>query len=246
MIVDFHTHVDEAPAYGWIDPPEKLIRLLDLAGIGRAVVTTYVDHPAGDVDEVAYLASARDRYADRLIPFVRLHPRARDRAVAELRRAIALGFRGLKLHPTTTLVHPADDDTIALLRICAEAGVPVLFHCGDDPLSTPFAIALAAKRVPDAQIVLGHMGGYEHNGDAIRAAATHRNVWLETSGMPYPARIAEAVAVAGPDRVLFGSDGPGADPALEIAKIRLLSMPPEVEAAVLGGNAIRLLGDGGS
>jgi len=26
MIVDFHTHVDEAEIYGWLDPPEKPAR----------------------------------------------------------------------------------------------------------------------------------------------------------------------------------------------------------------------------
>ena len=24
-IIDFHTHVDEAPAFGWIDPPAKIV-----------------------------------------------------------------------------------------------------------------------------------------------------------------------------------------------------------------------------
>jgi len=34
-ILDAHTHVDESPAFGWLDPPEQLIPLLDKAGITR-------------------------------------------------------------------------------------------------------------------------------------------------------------------------------------------------------------------
>jgi hypothetical protein len=40
VIVDFHTQVDEAQLYGWIDPPEKLVPPLDDAGIDRAVCMT--------------------------------------------------------------------------------------------------------------------------------------------------------------------------------------------------------------
>ena len=36
-IIDAHTHVDESEALGWYDPPEKLIGLLDEAGISQAV-----------------------------------------------------------------------------------------------------------------------------------------------------------------------------------------------------------------
>ena len=31
MIIDSHTHVDEAPAYGWFDPPEAIVGLMDEA-----------------------------------------------------------------------------------------------------------------------------------------------------------------------------------------------------------------------
>ena len=44
----------------------------------------------------------------------------------------------------------------------------------------------------------------------------------------------------GPDKVLFGSDGPWLHPGLELAKVRLLRLPPGAEALVLGGNFLRL------
>jgi predicted TIM-barrel fold metal-dependent hydrolase len=243
VIIDFHTHVDHAEVYGWFDPPEKLIPLLDDAGIDRAVVMTYVDVPGPKADAVEYVADAVARYPDRLIGFVRLDPNGRDVARAILDRAVLeLGFRGVKLHPTTTLAHPAADPTIELLERCAELGVPVLFHCGDDPYTTPQAIEAAAARVPACSIVMGHMGGYFHVDDAIAAAARQPNLYLETSAMPYPPRIGEAVWLLGPGRVLFGSDGPGCNPSLEVGKIRLLGLGTDVERRVLGGNAARLLG----
>jgi len=242
VIIDFHTHVDEAELYGWMDPPEKLIPLLDEAGIDRAAVMTYVDLPGSNPAALEYIADAVGRYPERLIAFARLNPNFRDETIAALERAVSeLGFRGVKLHPTTTLAHPAGDATVALMRRCGELGVPVLFHCGDDPYTTPQAIEVGARQAPDAAVVLGHMGGYFHVDDAIAAAERCPNLYLETSAMPYPRKIAEALDRLGSDRVLFGSDGPGCNPALEAQKVRMLRLAPDAERLVLGGNAAKLL-----
>jgi uncharacterized protein len=242
MIVDFHTHVDEAEAFGWIDPPEKLIPLLDEAGIDRAACMTYVDLPGSNPDALEYLADAVSRFPDRLLAVARLNPSYRRGAAEALRRAVdELGFRGVKLHPTTTLAHPADQPTVALLRQAADLGVPALFHCGDDPYTTPQAIAAGARQAPDTAVVLGHMGGYFHVDDAIAAAERQPNLYLETSAMPYPGKIAEAVERVGAERVVFGSDGPGCNPRLEVEKIRMLGLGRDAEERILGGNAARLL-----
>lgn len=243
MIIDFHTHVDEAEAFGWIDPPEKLIPLLDEAGIDNAACMTYVDLPGIDPGALDKLAEAISRFPDRLVGFVRLNPNYREESREALERAVRdLGFRGVKLHPTTTIAHPAGEPTVELMRACGELGVPVLFHCGDDPYTNPQSIALGAEQAPDTVVVLGHMGGYFHVDEAIAMAERYDNLVLETSAMPYPEKIAEAIDRVGPDRVVFGSDGPGCNPLLEVEKIRMLGLPEETERAVLGGNAARLLG----
>lgn len=242
MIVDFHTHVDEAELFGWIDPPEKLLPLLDDAGIDRAVVMTYVDLPGVNPQALEYLADAVARYADRLIGFVRLNPNHRREALAALKRAVdEFGFRGVKLHPTTTLANPADEPTVELLRACGEHGLPALFHCGDDPMTTPQAIAAGAAQAPDTTVVLGHMGGYFHVDEAIDMTERHDNLYLETSAMPYPAKIGVAVRRVGAERVIYGSDGPGCNPTLEVEKVRQLGLARSDEDLVLGGNAVRLL-----
>ncbi len=243
MIIDLHTHVDEIPAQHRFDPPEKLIPLLDEAGIERAAIMTYVDLPGADPAALDLIADAVARYPDRLVGFVRLDPRRADEARLILDEAIVeRGFRGLKLHPTTSLSHPSSEGTVALLERCVELGIPALFHCGDDPYTTPQAIEAGARRVPDCTVVMGHMGGYFHVDDAIAAAERQPNVLLETSAMPYPWKIAEAVARLGAQRVLFGSDGPGCNPALEVQKITMLGLDARDERLILGGNAAHLLG----
>jgi predicted TIM-barrel fold metal-dependent hydrolase len=242
VIVDFHTHVDEAPAFGWIDPPEKIVALLDEAGIDTAVIMTYTDLPGLNPQALEYIVEAAGRFPGRLVPFVRLDPNHTDVVPDLVRRSVEMGVRGVKLHPTTTLAHPAGEATLTLLRQCADLGLPTLFHCGDDPYTTPQALRLAAEAVPQCSIVLGHMGGYLHVEDAIAAAEACPNLFLETSAMPYPELIRSAVGRVGAERVIFGSDGPGCNPALELAKVRELGLPAAEQDLVLGGNAVRLLG----
>ena len=243
MIVDFHTHVDEAEAFGWIDPPDKLVPLLDAAGIDRAACMTYVDLPGSNPAALEYLAEAVSRFPDRLIAFARLNPSYRREAEEALRRAVSeLGFRGVKLHPTTTLAHPAHEPTVAQLQQAAELGIPALFHCGDDPYTTPQAIAAGARLAPETAVVLGPMGGDFHVDDALAMGERHPNLYLETSARPYPSKIAAAVERVGAERVMFGSDGPGCNPRLEVEKVRMLGLGRDAEGLVLGGNATRLLG----
>lgn len=244
MIVDSHTHVDEAPAYGWFDPPEAIVRLMDEARIDKAVVMTYRDAPEPDERVIEYLAEAVQRYPDRLIGYARMNPRYGDAAVALFDRAIReYGMRGLKLHPVTYVMHPASEPTLALIRHAASLGVPTLFHCGDEDFTLPLQIAEAARAVPEATIILGHMGGYFHAHDAIRAAQRYPNLILETSAIPYPRMIAAAVEAVGAERVLFGSDGPGCDPSIEVEKVRRAGLTATQEALLFHGNIERLLGD---
>jgi len=244
MIIDFHTHVDESPAFGWIDPPEKIVGLLDEAGIDQAVIMTYTDLPGLNENALEYILEAASRFPDRLIPFVRLNPSYSEAMPGLIAQALSAGIRGVKLHPTTTLAHPGGEPTVAVLRAAAEAGIPVLFHCGDDPYTTPQTLEVAAQQVPECQVVFGHMGGYHHVLDAIEVAQRNENVYLETSAMPYPDLIRKAVDSLGSTRVVFGSDGPGCNPNLELRKVIGLDLPAGQEADLLRRNAERLLGAG--
>jgi uncharacterized protein len=242
MIIDAHLHVDDIPALGWKLAAADCVRRLDEAGIERGVVMTIVDAPEVNPHALELIAEACAAFPGRLEAFARIHPWYGEESLALLERAIGeLGFKGLKLHPVTTIAHPAGADTLRLIRAAAAHGAPTLFHCGDEPLTTPFAIARAAEACPEATIILGHMGGYFHVDDAIDAAARHPNLVLETSAMPYPYRVREAVERLGPERILYASDGPACSPRIEVEKVRLAGLDPEAERLVLGANARRLL-----
>jgi len=243
MIIDSHTHVDESPTLGWSDPPDVIVRLLDEARISRAVIMTYRDMPGPEEGIIDYVANAVQQYPDRLIAYARMNPRFGDASIDLFDRAIReYKMRGLKLHPVSYVMHPASEPTLNLIRHAASLNVPTLFHCGDEEFTMPLQIAEAAALVPEANIILGHMGGYFHVKDAIRVARRHPNLFLETSAMPYPRMIKDAVDALGAERVIFASDGPGCDPSIEVDKVRRAGLASEQEALLFSGNIERLLG----
>lgn len=241
MIVDAHLHVDDIPALGWKLEAVECVRRLDEAGIERGVVMTIVDAPEINPRALELIAEACAKHRGRLEAFARIHPWYGDESLELLERAFALGFKGLKLHPVSTLAHPAGEDTLRLIRAAAEHRAPTLFHCGDEPMTTPLAVVWAARACPDATIILGHMGGYFHVDEAIEVAEEHENVVLETSAMPYPDKIREAVERVGASRVLYASDGPACSPRIEVEKVRLAGLSPDAEALVFAGNSLRIL-----
>ncbi|MEQ8171224.1 MAG: amidohydrolase family protein [Candidatus Eremiobacterota bacterium] len=242
MIIDAHAHIQELKGSSWDSPPERLLTLMDRAGIDKAIVMTYSDMPGSDTELLRYVSEATEKHSGRLIGFARLNPAYGIVAEELLVLAITkLKMKGLKLHPVGYGIHPGNELTVRLIKKAAEFDAPTLFHCGDEEYTLPLQIAEAAKQCPEATIILGHMGGYFHVHDAIRAARKYPNIILETSAMPYPYLIKETVKQIGAERVLFASDGPGCDPLLEKKKVELAGLSKKELKLLFSENIIRIL-----
>ncbi len=241
QIIDSHAHVDEYEAFGWFDPPEAMIELLDEAGIGKAVVMTYADAPVLKPDALRYLHDACKKFPERLIPYARINPHADNAAVLLEEAIIDLGMKGLKIHQESVTAAAHHGSVVRLVKKAAEFNAPVLFHSGDEPLSLPQQFAGLAEAAREATIILAHMGGYHHTDDAIRVCERYDNLLVDTSACPYPHKIKEAIERLGAHRVLFGSDGPGCNPKLELQKIMRAGLSENEQRLVLHDNIASIL-----
>lgn len=87
------------------------------------------------------------------------------------------------------------------------------------------------------------MGGWRQ-WDEVERHLVGRRFYLETSfTIPYlgEQRFCELVEAHGAQKVLFGSDGPWADAALEVERLSRLPLPDHAREAILWRNAARLL-----
>ena len=243
MIIDSHTHVDLVEAWGWMDPPELMLALMDEAGVDKAVIMTYRDASYPNDPATEYVQESVEKYADRLIGYVRINPNspgamdALDQALGDYR------MKGLKLHPVSYVGFPYGEATLRLMRRAAQYNAPVLFHTGDEPLALPDEVAEAARQVPEATVIMAHLGGYYHHGAVLDIADSLPNVYVDTSAIPYPWVVRQAVDAFGVERVLYASDGPGCPPILEIEKVRLAGLSPDEEELVFAGNIQRILNE---
>ncbi|MGB5846094.1 MAG: amidohydrolase family protein, partial [Anaerolineales bacterium] len=111
----------------------------------------------------------------------------------------------------------------------------------DEALALPEEVAEAARLVPEATVIMAHLGGYYHYDAVLNIADSLPNVFVDTSAIPYPWVISQAVEAFGVERVLYASDGPGCPPILEVEKVHLAGLSIDEEELVFAGNIQRIL-----
>ena len=241
-MIDFHVHQPRDGAYG----SDEYIEVMETLGVEISAVFTYEGllRPSREANES--LARFVAPYPDRLVAFVTVDPRDPS-AAAEIERCVRdHGMRGVKLHPWLQgfpAHEPGLDDVCAAV---SELGIPLLFHDGTPPFSTPLQLATLARRHPQAIVVLGHGGLHDLWREAVAAVSTTPNVHLcMCATPPYAMRV--IVDRCPLDRLLFGTDaGLRGHPfhlyaALRIQQVHRLGLSPAQSDAILSENPRRLL-----
>jgi predicted TIM-barrel fold metal-dependent hydrolase len=266
-VVDAHVHlfpdgVFEAvwrwfEQYGWpirykLHTP-AVLRFLLSRGVGHVVALHYAHKPGMARALNAYMAEVV-RAEPRVLGLATVLP-GEPGAVAILEEAFAAGLRGVKLHCHVQCFSPDAPELHEVYAACARAGRPLVMHAGREPASPhykcdPYALC-GAERVrrvledhPTLQLCVPHLGADEFDAYA-RLLERHDTLWLDTTmaladyfPIPLPVR---ALQIR-PERVLYGTDFPNLPYAWdrEIRTILGLRLGAEVEAGVLGQNALRL------
>lgn len=260
-LVDSHTHLlpdrlaaairrffdDLLPSYTRYPYPWQEARgALVTAGVDRCWTLPYAHKPGMARALNAWMA---ETFADDtvVVPGGTLHPG--DDVDAEARLALdVLRLPLMKLHCSVGDFAADDPRLDPLWRRVSAGGQPVVVHAGhavdgttSDAEIAP--IARVATRWPDARIVVAHCGAPATNAvlTLLRAA---RSVHADLTPVgPVLAQVDGAALAGLEDRVLFGSDAPNTGVTVEdaVAHVRGLGLSPAAEAAVLGGNATRLV-----
>lgn len=216
---------------GWDDPgtPEDLADRwtaeLDKRHVARAAIIASIPG-----DEASVVAAVR-RHPSRFVGFFMFNPLAAD---VESRLARALedrSLRGICLFPAMHGYRLDDDRVKEVFAAAAARGAAVFAHCGlltvgvrkklglpspfDLRLGDPLALAAVASRFPDVPVIVPHFGAGMWR-EALMAVEQCANIHLDTSssnswmkyypGLTLDQVFRSAIAVTGPDRILFGTD----------------------------------------
>lgn len=248
MIIDGHAHLLSAE-HGRV---ETLLAQLDQAGIDRCLCV-----PGGmlDVRQFSRYLSGRaqpdsaipnhlvydalERHGERILGLVCINPHEGAAALKMLEEGFSHGCRGVKLAPMVHRFAFAQPVLNEVAAACGERGFPVYSHVTPAPGATTADYATLARKHPQTNFILGHMGFGPYDPDAIDFAAELSNFYLETSLGNFLA-ISDALARLGARKIIFGSEFPLSHPKAELEKIRLLDRA--AQPAILGENLLRLLG----
>jgi len=244
LIIDSHVHLKHGDAARTEYAAERIVEVMDAAGIERSVVFAMSTSTHRSIE---LATAAVERFPHRLIPYAYALPDFERPALDELRGAVMHnGFRGIKIHRGAMVL---DDYVIdPVLRLASETGVPCLVDFGGDL----GAAARMAAGFPDLKLMVCHFGLYlasrpEQIEPFIVLAEEHPNIYLDASGVLLDWKIKDAVQRIGAERVLFGTDGPHAQPdevsfaRRAVRQIRNLELPEAPREMILGGAIARLL-----
>ncbi|MFB1048110.1 amidohydrolase family protein [Streptomyces chrestomyceticus] len=271
-LIDVHTHFMPervlAKVWAYFDAAGPLVgrawpiayrheedeRLAVLRGFGvRAFTSMVYPHKPGMAQ---WLNSWAADFAARTPDCLRtatFFPEAR--AEEYVRAELSDGARVFKAHVQVGAYDPGDARLDGVWGALAEAGMPVVVHCGSGPApgkhTGPEPIGRLLARHPRLRLVVAHMGMPEYT-DFLDLAERHEGVLLDTTmaftdfaerAAPFPRTERGRLADLG-DRILFGSDFPnipyGYAHALEA--LARLELGDDWLRGVCYGNAGRLFG----
>ncbi|MFF9590373.1 amidohydrolase family protein [Streptomyces sp. NPDC014646] len=136
-----------------------------------------------------------------------------------VREAVEAGARVFKAHVQVGAYDPGDPLLDPVWGLLADAGIPVVTHCGSGPApgrhTGPAPIAGLLARHPRLRLVVAHMGMPEYV-EFLALAETYSEVRLDTTMVftdfvrelsPFPVAERGRLAALG-DRILLGTDFP--------------------------------------
>jgi predicted TIM-barrel fold metal-dependent hydrolase len=239
MIIDCHCHAGRgdrmtAP-WNTIAPLKSYLRRARAAGIDKTIVIpAFHSNYAQANEELGRIVA---RHPRRLLGFAFVHAGRDAGRIREMvgRAVEKWNFRGIKVHGFDAMPTREVCETARAFRL------PILV----DVVSRPEVIDMFAPQYPDVKFIIPHLGSFTDDWKAhqqvIYQIARYPNVYADTSAIRQFDYLVQAVRRAGVTKLLFGSDGPWTHPGLELHKIKLLGLPRDQQALVLGGNAMCLL-----
>lgn len=214
------------------------------AGIGHFVVQSVATTPHQVSGINHFIARTVAENPTKFTGLGTLHPDS-EALEAEIDEIVALGLRGVKLHPDIQAV-AIDDPRMHRIYALCEGRLPILMHTGDHRFdySNPNRMEPILRQYPRLTVIGAHFGGWSVWDEAVSRLAGYENLYVDCSSTLYavtPERARELIMAYGVGRVLFGTDYPMWYPETEIEAFMRIDLTESEREAILYGNARRLL-----
>lgn len=228
-----------------------LIEEMDACGVVHGVVTARNSGFFGSVSNED-VGAICDAYPGRFSGLAAIDPTNRRKALAQVERALAAGFRGVTIEPGAypVPIYADDRSLYPVYAFLEDRNLPVVLLTGgnagpDLSYSNPVQVDRVAADFPDLRIVVAH-GNWPWVSEILHVAFRRANVFVSPDmylhGMPGMDDYLRAASGFLADRFVFASAYPLV-PLREYAEWFVkLPLAPEVMQKCVYDNAASLLG----
>ncbi len=238
-LFDAHTHIGVNDPDGFKCTGDELLETLAPTG-SRAVVFPMHEPDGYPPANDHVLAQAADS-GGRLVAFCRVDPRADP--ITEVRRCLAAGARGIKLHPRAELFDLDDPGVRVIVALAELEHLPILVHAGRGIPALGAHVLEFAREFPNARFILAHCAVCDLAWIWQRLHE-YPNVFIDTAWFSAADQLAVYSHVP-PGQILYATDIPfGTPPLTVIASLRpalQAGLTPAQLASVMGGQIERIV-----
>lgn len=172
------------------------------------------------------------------VGFGTLHPKMDD-PEEEISRMKELKLVGIKLHPEFQSFYIDEPETRVLYQAAERAGMPILFHMGDEhsDLSHPMRLREVLRRNKDLVAIAAHFGAYSLWSEADMYPQSER-LYFDTSSSLFKLpeeRAVELIRHYGAKQFMFGTDFPMWDPFEEFCRFMRLPLTEAERQRIFSG-----------
>ena len=215
----------------------------DAAGIEHYIVQSVATTPHQVQGINHFIAESVAQSNGRFTGLGTLHPDS-ENTEAEVEEILALGLKGVKLHPDIQAFRIDDPRMDKIYKLC-ETRLPILMHTGDYrfDFSNPNRMLPVLEKYPNLTVIGAHFGGWSVWEEATEKLCKYPNFYVDCSSTFYamsPEKGKELIMAYGTDRVLFGTDYPMWEVETELARFMEIDLTEKEREDILHNNAAKL------
>jgi predicted TIM-barrel fold metal-dependent hydrolase len=250
-VIDADCHISSGKHDGLAITADDLLARMERASVDQALIWLKPPYNKDIAPENKAVYQAMKAHPNKFLGFGWTNPRlGHEAALKAIKQSFEeYGFYGIKFNGAQD-DYIIDDEQLVmpLIEEAARYGKVIAFHIGADFYENthPYRLGHIAKRFPETQFLMVHMGGAGTpalDRSAVETAGRCPNITLIGSAVPETA-IIRAIKILGPDRLCFGSDTPFRLMHVQLAMYNALleDFDQPTREKVLGRNLARLLG----
>ena len=223
MIIDTHVHT------GLFEAPDKVVDMteaivlesMELYNIDYALVSDaaveydcllepvpiekQVTQESSFLRSIAFARANMDKIG--IMPWAKPATESADARFEELIKENLDIVHGIKIHPFHSKIAFDSKEVDAYVQLARKYHLPVVSHTAADDEASPERVYKVAKKYPDVDFVMVHMGLGTDNKEAIELLGKLPNLYGDTTWVPLESTL-EIVKRYGSKKIFFGSDSP--------------------------------------